>query len=111
MDDDAGAMSAWYVLTACGFMPACPGYPVYYLNVPLFKSATFEWSGKKSFKVSVENYSLRNKYIKKVILNGKEINRNYITQEEIVKGGDLVIVASSTPLDSPTKELWISEVK
>ena len=68
-------------------------------------------SGKKSFKISVENYSLSNKYIKKVILNGKEINRNYLTQDEIVNGGQLLIVASSTPVDSPNKELWVSEVK
>ena len=38
MDDDMGAMSAWYVLAACGLSPACVGYPVYYLHVPLFQT-------------------------------------------------------------------------
>ncbi len=109
MDDDGGAMSAWYVLTACGFMPACPGLPVYYLNVPLFEEATFEWPGKKEFRISVKNYAANNKYIEKVVLNGKEIKRNYITQNDIMNGGSLVITASDKPVDKTTTELWISE--
>ena len=112
MDDDGGAMSAWYVLTACGFMPACPGWPVYYLNVPLFKSATFNLSGNRSFEVSVENHSANSKYIKKVILNGKELDRNYITHEEISNGGTLKIVASTRPEDVMViNKPWISKVE
>jgi putative alpha-1,2-mannosidase len=97
MDDDAGAMSAWYIFTSLGFSPACVGWPVYYLNVPLFESAEIKWPGKKPFKIQVENYSDANKYIKKVILNGKEIHQNYITQNDIINGGTLLIVASDQP--------------
>ncbi|WP_443939878.1 glycoside hydrolase domain-containing protein [Pedobacter sp. MW01-1-1] len=111
MDDDAGAMSGWYVFASCGLMPACPGWPVYYLNVPLFKSITIQTTGGKFFNVRVENYSLTNKYIKKVVLNGKEIDRNYITQHEISNGGTLVITASSSPVDRPSTERWISELR
>jgi putative alpha-1,2-mannosidase len=111
MDDDAGAMSAWFILTACGLMPACPGYPVYYLNVPLFKSATFQLPAGKTFMVSVENYSPSHKYIEKVVLNGKEINRNYITHQEIVNGGKMIITASNKPSDKVSTQLWVSELK
>jgi len=111
MDDDGGAMSAWYVLTACGFSPACPGWPVYYLNVPLFKSIAFNWPGKKPFEIEVENYSRTNKYIKKVILNGLELKRNYITHDEISKGGKLVIVSAADPQPGALPETWISELK
>lgn len=111
MDDDAGAMSAWFVLTSCGFMPACSGYPVYYLNVPLFKSATFQLANNKRFSINVKNYSLTNKYISQVVLNGKEITRNYITHQEIINGGKLVITASSKPSDQNSTQLWVSEVK
>jgi putative alpha-1,2-mannosidase len=111
MDDDAGAMSAWYVLTACGFSPACPGWPVYYLNVPLFKSITFNWPGKKSLHIIVSNYGEHHKYIQGVTLNGKVIDRNYLTHEELMKGGELVIRASPTPNKNwGINNQWISEI-
>lgn len=111
MDDDAGAMSAWYVFAACGFSPACVGWPVYYLNVPLFRSAEFNWPGKKPFSIRVENYSPSNRYIKKAIFNGKELNRNYITQNDIMPGGTLVITASDKPDKTwGTGNEWISKV-
>jgi len=111
MDDDAGAMSAWYVLTACGFSPACVGWPVYYLNVPLFKSVTFNWPGKKPLQISVENYGLNQKYIQKVTLNGKVINRNYLTHEELMAGGKVVITASSVPDKTwGIQDEWISQI-
>jgi putative alpha-1,2-mannosidase len=64
MDDDAGAMSAWYVFTASGFSPACVGWPIYYLNVPLFESVTYQLQKGRSFNVEVKNFSSKNKFIK-----------------------------------------------
>jgi putative alpha-1,2-mannosidase len=111
MDDDAGAMSAWYVFTASGFSPACVGWPVYYLNVPLFQSVTYQLPKGKSFRVEVENFDAANKYIKKVMLNGKDFDRNYITQDDINVGGILKIVASKTPVKDWQPEKWISSIK
>jgi len=112
MDDDAGAMSAWYVLTACGFSPACAGWPVYYLNVPLFKSVTFKWPGKNTLHISVDNYGEHHKYIQSVTLNGKIIDRNYLTHEELMKGGELVISASPVPNKSwGVQNQWITDMK
>lgn len=111
MDDDAGAMSAWYVFAASGFSPACVGWPVYYLNVPLFKSVSYQMPKGKTFKIEVDNFSLDNKYIKAVYLNGKEFNRNYITQDDIMAGGVLRIVASKTPVKDRITENWVSSVE
>jgi len=111
MDDDAGAMSAWYVLAACGFSPACPGWPVYYLNVPLMKTVKLNRIGKDPFEIEVKNYGPHNKYIKKVILNGKVLNRIYITQEEINAGGRLEIIASAQPETKVPSESWISSIE
>jgi len=108
MDDDAGAMSAWYVFTASGFSPACVGWPVYYLNVPLFESITYELPKGKSFDIEVQNFSAKNKFIKQVLLNGKTFNRNYITQEDINAGGKLTIIASEIPVKDWQPEKWIS---
>lgn len=110
MDDDAGAMSAWYIFTASGFSPACVGWPVYYLNVPLFPSVTYHFPNKKTFKIEVENFSLKNKYIKSIKLNGKSFNKNYITQNDIVEGGVLKIVASPIPVMISNTEKWISSI-
>lgn len=92
MDEDAGEMSSWYVMAACGLSPACVGWPVYYLHVPLFKRIKL-----KAFTIEVLNFSNRNKYISSVTLNGQPINRNWVTQQEIMKGGQLKITASATP--------------
>ncbi|RZK67106.1 MAG: alpha-mannosidase, partial [Pedobacter sp.] len=111
MDDDAGAMSAWYVFTASGFSPACVGWPVYYLNIPLFPSVTFRLPNAKTFKVEVANFSPKNKYIKQAFLNGKPFNRNYITQEDINRGGVLRIVSSAEPVKVSSTENWISSIE
>ncbi|UYQ94470.1 glycoside hydrolase family 92 protein [Chitinophaga horti] len=111
MDDDAGAMSAWFVFAACGIHPACVGWPVYYLNVPLFPEVKLQWPGKKPLLITTNNFSDKNVYIAKVELNGKVLSRNYLTQEEIVKGGTLVITASAQPVKTQATERWVSEVK
>ncbi|GAA4307224.1 glycoside hydrolase family 92 protein [Mucilaginibacter gynuensis] len=111
MDDDAGAMSAWYVFAACGFSPACVGWPVYYLNAPLFPSVTFKWTNGKSLVIKTDNYTDNRRYIKQVILNGKKLDRNWITQQEIMDGGTLVFTTSDTPVETwGTANQWVSDI-
>lgn len=111
MDEDAGAMSGWYVLAACGISPACIGWPVYYLHVPLFKTVSFQQPKGKRFTISVTNYGKDNIYIQSVKLNGKVFNRNWITQEEIMQGGTLEITASPKPnVLFGTKDQWITDL-
>jgi len=111
MDDDAGTMSSWFVLVSTGIFPACVGSPVYYLNVPLFESVEWQWPGGKPFSVHVKNFSDRNVYIREVWLNGKKLDRNWITHSEITNGGKLEIVAGDKPDEK--QELgnkWIAEI-
>ncbi|CIQ65086.1 GH92 family glycosyl hydrolase [Streptococcus pneumoniae] len=35
-DEDNGSLSAWYIWSALGFYPTCPGKPSYDLGIPLF---------------------------------------------------------------------------
>ncbi|GAB3906689.1 glycoside hydrolase domain-containing protein [Mucilaginibacter boryungensis] len=111
MDDDAGAMSAWYVLAACGFSPACPGWPVYYLNVPLMKTVKLHLQDGKTFEIEVENSAPNYKYIQKATLNGKILRRNYITHQEISAGGKLTITASPVPVMDALPETWTSQLE
>lgn len=111
MDDDAGAMSAWYVFAACGFSPACVGWPVYYLNVPLFKQVVIHPTGKK-FVIKVDNFGEDRRYIKSATLNGKPLNRNWITQDEIMQGGTLIITAADEPNKIwGTDNQWITDLQ
>ena len=111
MDDDAGAMSAWYIFTASGFSPACVGWPVYYLNVPLFPSLTYHLPKGKTFKIETKNFDLKNKFIKATFLNGKPFKKNYITQAEINAGGILKIIATADPVKVSDTENWISSIE
>ena len=111
MDDDAGAMSAWYVFAACGLMPSCVGWPVYYLNAPLFEEVRI--GGEvRPFIIQTKNCSRANRYIQSVMLNGKPLLRNWISHKDITNGGRMIIITG----DKPNKawgmiDQWISELK
>ena len=112
MDDDAGAMSAWFVFAGCGFFPACVGWPVYYLHVPLFNEVTLNQPGGKHFTIKVDHFSPTARYVQKAMLNGKPLNRNWLTHEELMKGGELVITASETPNEKwGTEQLWVPSLE
>jgi len=110
MDDDAGAMSGWFVLTAIGLHQPLVGEPVYYLNVPLFPEIELK-RGSTSFKINVVNFDDQHRYIKSVRLNGKNINRLWLTHDELAKGGVLEIEASPTPSDYGKDTMWVSEME
>lgn len=109
MDDDAGAMSGWFVLTALGIHQPLIGEPIYYLSVPLFEEIRIDNNGKPLL-ISVANFSPGNHYIQKVTLNGKDLNRVWLSKEEIAQGGELKLEASSTPTQYGADNIWISSV-
>ena len=112
MDDDAGAMSAWFIFAALGFSPACVGQPVYYLNVPLFPEMEIPLENGKKLKIEVQNFSDKNFYIKQVFLNGKPIDRNYVTHQELAAGGSLRFIADDKPNPSFAKDgKWVSDAE
>jgi predicted alpha-1,2-mannosidase len=93
-NDDAGQMSAWYIFSALGFYPVCPGSDQYAIGSPLVRSATLELKNGKTLEIEAVNQSPVNVHIKKVLVNGKEIKRNYLTHSEIVNGGRITFVLS-----------------
>lgn len=100
-NEDVGQMSAWYILSAMGFHPVCPGDQKYMLGSPLFDEVEIKLDQNyyegKTFKVTAINNSSDNVYVQKVCLNGKELNRPYIFHEEIVSGGELIFEMGSVP--------------
>ncbi|RXG13178.1 putative alpha-1,2-mannosidase [Leeuwenhoekiella aestuarii] len=97
MDDDAGTMSSWFVLHSIGLSVANVGSPIYYLTAPIFEEVKLNIAPGKTFKISVKNYNKDHFYVKSASLNGKPINRNWLTHQEIQSGGNLIIETSKIP--------------
>ncbi|WP_287810047.1 GH92 family glycosyl hydrolase [Kosmotoga sp.] len=96
-NDDCGQMSAWYVFSAMGFYPVCPGTPYYVIGSPIFNKVVVHLNNKRDFEIVAKNNSKDNLYISRAILNDKEIKRAWINHEEIIKGTKLVFEMSAKP--------------
>lgn len=96
-DEDNGQMSAWYVFSALGFYPVCPGTNEYALGSPLFKKATITLENGKRFVIDASNNSQENVYIQHATLNGKNFTKNYLTFDQIRGGGTFKLQMSDTP--------------
>ncbi len=96
-NEDCGQMSAWYVFSSLGFYPMNPASGQYELGSPLFEKASIAISDTKNFTITAPNTSSINKYIQSVQLNGKSLQRTYITHEELMAGGTLEFEMGSEP--------------
>ena len=88
-NDDCGEMSAWYVFSALGFYPVNPANGIYDFGTPLVERAEIQLPGGKTFVISAPKKSPQDIYIKSVKLNGKSYSKQYISHEDILKGGIL----------------------
>ena len=88
-NDDCGQMSAWYIFSAMGFYPVCPGSGEFVLGAPFLPRMTLQLEGGKSFTVLAPGVSSRNRYVQRVKLNGKRLTKRFLTREEILSGGVL----------------------
>jgi len=96
-NEDCGQMSAWYVFSAMGFYPVCPGSNDYILGTPKFDSIAINLSNGKRFKIITNNLSKENYYIQSAKLNGLPFSKTYITHFDITKGGKLVLNMGNKP--------------
>lgn len=96
-NEDCGQMSAWYILSAIGFYPVCPGSGDYVIGAPLFARATINLENGKQFTMRAKNASAENKYIQSVTFNGKPWSKSWLTHQTIVSGGELVVEMGSSP--------------
>ena len=96
-NDDCGQMSAWYIFSVLGFYPVAPGNNEYVIGSPCVKNAIINLENGKQFKIETENYSEQNIYIKEVYLNNKKLERTFLKHEEIISGGNLKFIMSSSP--------------
>jgi predicted alpha-1,2-mannosidase len=96
-DDDGGETSSWYVLSALGFYPVCPGSPVYEIGSPLFPKTIIRLAPGKLFTILANHVSARNKFIQSAELNGKPLDRPWFPHAAIANGGTLVLEMGDRP--------------
>ncbi len=96
-DEDGGAMSSWFVFSAIGFYPVCPGKPVYDIGSPIFEDIKIRMDSNKVFTIKAVNVSKQNKYVQAAQLNGKPLNEPWFRHEDIADGGTLILHMGPRP--------------
>jgi putative alpha-1,2-mannosidase len=96
-NEDCGQMSAWYIFSAIGFYPVNPAEGIYVIGAPRFERVSIEIGEGTTFTVEAPGVSESNKYIQSATLNGRALDRCYITHDEIVAGGTLAFTMGAEP--------------
>ena len=96
-NDDCGEMSAWYVFGALGFYPVNPVSGEYVIGTPMLEEAVIQLPGRKTFTVKAPRKEDNEVYICSMKLNGEKYTKNYITHQDIMKGGILEFVMTASP--------------
>ena len=98
-DEDNGQTSAWYVFSALGFYPVCPGSDQYALGGPLFKRAEISLAGGKTLTIRADDNAPDRFYVGGITRNGKSWTRTFVEYGDLMTGGTL----SFRMIDQPDK--------
>jgi len=96
-NDDCGQMSAWYIFTALGFYPVCPGSDYYVIGSPAIPHAEMRLSNGKKLTVTADNLSETNIYVQSLRVNGKPWNSVFLPYREIARGGTIHFTMGPQP--------------
>jgi len=111
-DEDTGQMSAWYVFSALGFYPVCPGTTEYAIGSPLFDRATITLPDGKKFIITAQANGPQRPYIRSAKLNGATLGEAFLDHRQIVGGGELKFEMTSAPdskwANTPVTRRWVS---
>ncbi|ADB41490.1 alpha-1,2-mannosidase [Spirosoma linguale DSM 74] len=96
-DEDNGQTSAWYVFSAMGFYPVCPGTDQYVLGAPLFKKVTLKLENGKTVTINAPSNNAQNRYIKTLTVNGKAYSPNWLSHKGLMQGATLDFQMTDKP--------------
>jgi putative alpha-1,2-mannosidase len=96
-DEDTGSMAAWYLLSAMGFYPVCPGKPEYVLGSPLFDRMTLNLPDGKRTVIETHGQGKASVYVSKVLIDNDAHTSSTVSHEQIVGGSRLEFFLQSTP--------------
>ena len=88
-DEDNGQTSAWYVFSALGFYPVCPGTDQYVIGAPLFKQAVLHLENGKTVTIDAPANSKDNFYVGRLTVDGKDYEKNYLTHSQLLNGAQI----------------------
>lgn len=95
-DEDNGQTSAWYIFSAMGFYPVCPGSDEYIFGSPLFDRITVTMEDGKKMLLDAPGNTDKSFYVDEILLNGSKYEKNYITHADLQKGGKIIYKMSNT---------------
>ena len=93
-DEDNGQTSAWYVFSAMGFYPVCPGSNQYVIGSPYLDKVTLHLENGKQVNLSREGKGC---YIQSMTIDGKEYTHNYIDHQRLLQGGNIRFIMGDRP--------------
>ena len=93
-DEDNGQTSAWYVFSAMGFYPVCPGSGQYVVGAPYFKSVKVNLENGKTIDIQSDGNGC---YVDGMTLNGNAYNRNYLNMKDLTQGASVKFSLSEQP--------------
>ena len=96
-DEDNGQTSAWYVLSAMGFYPVCPGSGQYVLGTPYFDKVTLHLPQEKTLVIHARDNGDDNRYIGTMTFNGQPYDKNYLEHADLLQGGDITYQMQPVP--------------
>ena len=96
-DEDNGQTSAWYVFSAMGFYPVCPGAGEYVLGAPYFDEMTLHLENGRTVSIKANDNTDDNCYVNSLTLNGKPYSKNYIKRSDLIQGAQFVYNMSAKP--------------
>ena len=85
-DEDNGQTSAWYVFSALGFYPVCPGSGQYVLGAPLFRKAVIHLENGANVTINAPENGMTNCYIDELKIDGKKYGKNYLEHDKMIQG-------------------------
>ena len=96
-DEDNGQTSAWYVFSAMGFYPVCPGTKQYAMGSPLFQKILVKLENGKTIQIEAPDNNKQTRYVNDVKVNGKSVSRTWLEHDELTKGATIKFQMSSKP--------------
>lgn len=96
-DEDNGQTSAWYVFSAMGFYPVCPGTKQYAMGSPLFQSIKVKLENGKTIQIEAPGNNRETRYVNDVKINGKSVTRTWFEHDELTKGARIQFQMTTKP--------------
>ena len=96
-DEDNGQTSAWYVFSALGFYPVCPGSGQYVLGSPLFRKAVIHLENGSDVTINAPENNAVNLYIDELTVDGKKYEKNYLEHDNLLRGVKMDFRMSDKP--------------